>query len=84
MAAVRAERCNLSRVPMPSTCKSLLALALLTALSGCGLVSTQAVYEEIRAQQKAKSVGSGTTPDNKLPPYDQYQKERSGLSPEPH
>jgi hypothetical protein len=47
-------------------------------------VSTQAVYEEIRAQQKAKAVGSGTTPDNKLPPYDQYQKERSGLSPEPH
>ena len=62
--------------------RTVIALALLAALSGCGLVSTQAVYEEIRAQEKAKAVGSGTAPAGKLPPYDQYQKERSVLSPE--
>ena len=65
------------------TCKTLWAFTLLTALSGCGLVSTQAVYEEIRAQDKAKSVGRGTASGNNLPPYDQYQKERSVLLPEP-
>ena len=68
---------------MALTCKPLFTLALLTALSGCGLVSTQGVYEEIRAQEKAKAVGNGNAPSNKLPPYDQYQKERSGLSPQP-
>jgi hypothetical protein len=61
--------------------KALIALSLLGALSGCGLVSTQAVYEEIRAQEKAKSLGSGAAPETQLPPYDQYQKERSALSP---
>ncbi len=65
------------------TTKILLAFTQLAVLSGCGLVSTQAVYEEIRAQDKSKSVGSGTSSGNKLPPYDQYQKERSVLLPEP-
>ena len=65
------------------TTKILLALTLLTVISGCGLVSTQAVYEEIRAQDKAKSVGSGTLSGSKLLPYEQYQKERSVLLPEP-
>ena len=65
------------------TAKFFLTLTLLTVLSGCGLMSTQAVYEEIRAQDKAKSVGSGTSSGSKLPPYDQYQKERSVLLPEP-
>ncbi len=59
-----------------------LALTLLTGLTDCGLVSTQAVYEEIRAQEKAKAVGTGAAPSNGLPRYDQYQKERSGLNPE--
>ncbi|MGV0984866.1 MAG: hypothetical protein ACOYB2_09945 [Limnohabitans sp.] len=62
--------------------KTVIAMTLLCALSGCGLVSTQAVYEEIRAHEKAKAVGSGAAPAGKLPPYDQYQKERSVLSPE--
>ena len=61
--------------------KALLVLALPFVLSACGLVSTQAVYEEIRAQEKAKAVGSGTAPAHKLPPFDAYQKERSVLSP---
>ena len=63
--------------------KALIPLTLLTALSGCSLVSTQAVYEEIRAQERAKAVGSGAAPGTRLLPYDQYQKERSVLSPEP-
>lgn len=63
--------------------KALIALILSGFLSGCGLISTQGVYEEIRAQEKAKAVGSGTAPRTHLPPYDQYQKERSVLSPQP-
>ncbi|MBP8148505.1 MAG: hypothetical protein KAY21_02185 [Limnohabitans sp.] len=60
--------------------KALMTLAMLCGLPGCGLVSTQAVYEEIRAQEKAKAVGSGAAPSNSLPRYDSYQKERSELS----
>lgn len=63
--------------------KALITLTLLGGLSGCGLISTQGVYEEIRAQERAKAVGSGTAPGTPLPSYDQYQKERSVLSPEP-
>lgn len=63
--------------------KALIALILSGCLSGCGLISTQGVYEEIRAQEKAKAVGRGTGPRTHLPPYDQYQKERSVLSPQP-
>jgi hypothetical protein len=62
--------------------KPCITLALLLGLSGCGLISTQAVYQEISAQENAKSVGGGAAPSNKLPTYDQYQKVRSGLSPE--
>jgi hypothetical protein len=58
---------------------SLIAL-ILSGLSGCGLVTSQAVYEEIRAQEKAKAVGTGAAPARPLPAYDAYQKERSGLS----
>jgi hypothetical protein len=53
---------------------------MLSGLSGCGLVTTQAVYEEIRAQEKSKAVGTGALPPRPLPEYDTYQKERSGLS----
>ena len=61
--------------------KVLFALSLLTGLSGCGLTSTQAVYEGVRAQEKAKAVGTNPAPGSGLPRYDQYQKERSVLSP---
>ena len=64
--------------------KPVMALPLLFVLASCGLVSTKAVYEEIRAQEKAKAVGTSTPPDQGLPRYDQYQKERSVLSPEKH
>ena len=62
--------------------QAFIALTLLGTLSGCALVSTQAVYEEIRAQERAKAVGSGGAPGTQLRPYDQYQKERSVLSSE--
>lgn len=62
--------------------KVLFALSLLTGLAGCGLTSTQAVYEGVRAQEKAKAVGTNPAPGSGLPRYDQYQKERSVLSPD--
>jgi uncharacterized lipoprotein len=62
--------------------KWLVALPLLLGLTACGLTSTQAVYEEIRAQERAKAVGTNVPPGTGLPRYDQYQKERSNLSPE--
>lgn len=60
-----------------------ITLALLMSLSGCSLVSTQAVYEEIRAQEKAKAVGTGAAPSTALPRYDQYEKERGQLAAQP-
>jgi hypothetical protein len=62
--------------------KLFFALTLLSGLTACGLVSTQAVYEEIRAQEKVKAVGTSVPPGTGLPSYDQYQKERSGIPPE--
>ena len=63
--------------------KICIGLTLLTGLSGCGLVSTQAVYEEIRAQEKAKAVGTGAAPSQALPRHDRYEKERGQLASEP-
>jgi hypothetical protein len=60
----------------------LISLALLLGLSACGLTSTQAVYEEIRAQERAKAVGTSVPPGTGLPRYDQDQKERDNLAPE--
>jgi uncharacterized protein YceK len=51
--------------------KPCITLTLLLGLSGCGLISSQAFYQEIRAQENAKSAGSGAAPGNKLPTYDQ-------------
>ena len=42
---------------------------------GCGLVSTQSVYEGFRTQQRIKDAGSSPGPDA-LGSYDAYQKER--------
>lgn len=60
--------------------KTLAVLALPTALSACGLTDTQSIYEEIRAQQNAKSVGSGRAPVNTLPTYEQYKKKSAQAS----
>jgi uncharacterized lipoprotein len=61
--------------------KTLMALPMVAALSGCSLVPAQAVYEEIRAQERAKAVGTSMPPGKGLPPYDVYQKERSDPKP---
>ena len=58
-------------------CKLLpITIALLALpLGGCGLVSTQSVYEGFRTQQRIKDAGSQAAPDA-LGGYDAYQKER--------
>ena len=61
--------------------KHLLILGLLGSLTACGLTSTQAVYEQIRAQERAKAVGTSVPPGTGLPPYDAYQKELSDPKP---
>ena len=56
-----------------------IALALIIALiTGCGLVSSESMYEGVRSQQKANS--GGTEPKQPiLPTYQQYQQERGKL-----
>jgi hypothetical protein len=61
--------------------KTLMVLSTVAALTACGLVPAQAVYEEIRAQERAKAVGTSMPPGTGLPPYDVYQKERSDPKP---
>jgi hypothetical protein len=54
------------------------ALALCCLLSACGVVSEQSFYEGIRANERAKSAGTGQD-DKALPNYDRYSKERETL-----
>jgi hypothetical protein len=44
-------------------------------LGGCGLISTQSVYEGFRTQQRIKDAGSPQPPES-LGSYDAYKKER--------
>jgi hypothetical protein len=44
-------------------------------LGGCGLISTQFIYEGFRIQQRIKYAGTRVTPDA-LGSYDAYEKER--------
>ena len=53
-------------------------LLLCCLLSGCGVVSEQSFYEGIRANERAKSAGTGQD-DKALPNYDRYSKERETL-----
>jgi hypothetical protein len=48
---------------------------MVLSVCGCGLVSTQSVYEGFRIQQRIKDAGSPQTPDA-LSTYDAYEKER--------
>ena len=62
-----------------------ITIALLALpLGGCGLVSTQSVYEGFRTQQRIKDAGSPQPPES-LGSYDAYQKEREKAksTPEP-
>ena len=54
------------------------ALLLCGLLSACGVVSEQSFYEGIRANERAKSAGTGQD-DKTLPNYDRYSKERETL-----
>ncbi len=66
--------------PKPaSVCKgllSLLAAAVTLSLSACGLISAQSMYEGVRSTEKARAVVTDKS-RSELPPYDQYQKERT-------
>ena len=53
-------------------------LLLCCLLSACSVVSEQSFYEGIRANERAKSAGSGQD-DKALPNYDRYSKERESL-----
>ena len=55
-------------------------LIICIALSGCGLVSQQSIYEGIRSQEKIKPDALKPNP-LEMPPYDQYQMERDKLKP---
>jgi hypothetical protein len=54
------------------------ALLLCGLLSACSMVSEQSFYEGIRANERAKSAGTGQD-DKALPNYDRYSKERESL-----
>ena len=56
-----------------------IAFALIIAsLAGCGLASSESIYEGVRSQQKANSGGTESKQPI-LPTYQQYQLERSKL-----
>jgi hypothetical protein len=54
------------------------ALLVCCCLSACGVVSEQSFYEGIRANERAKSAGTGQDVQA-LPDYDRYSKERDLL-----
>ena len=53
-------------------------LLICCLLSACGVVTEQSIYEGIRANERAKSVGMGQD-DKALPDYDRYRQERETL-----
>ena len=59
---------------MPKLLPITIALLALP-LGGCGLVTTQSVYEGFRTQQRIKDAGSSQPPES-LGSYDAYEKER--------
>ena len=59
----------------------LLAISALPLLVSCGVVTERGVYEGIRANQKAQSpVGAEGATMKQLPDYDQYKKQREGIT----
>ena len=55
----------------------MLAVLLAAGMTGCGVISSQSVYEGVRSTEKARAVVTDKS-RSELPPYDQYQKERAG------
>jgi hypothetical protein len=59
----------------------LLTISALPLLVSCGVVTERGVYEGIRANQKAQSpVGAEGATMKQLPDYDQYKKQREGIT----
>ena len=59
----------------------LLTISALPLLASCGVVTERGVYEGIRANQKAQSpVGAEGATMKQLPDYDQYKKQRKGIT----
>lgn len=55
-----------------------LLLFIFLGLASCGVISERSVYEGIRSNERAKTVGSDNA-DKVLPNYDQYNKERESI-----
>jgi hypothetical protein len=61
--------------------RRLLAITVPLLLTSCGVVTERGVYEGIRANQKAQSpVGAEGATTKQMPEYDQYKKEREGVT----
>ena len=59
----------------------LVAISVLLLLVSCGVVTERGVYEGIRANQKAQSpVGAEGATTKQMPEYDQYKKDREGVT----
>jgi len=52
-----------------------LSACLALFLAGCGLITSQSVYEGFRTQQSVKDAGSQPKAEP-MEPYDTYEKER--------
>lgn len=52
-----------------------LSVCLTLLLAGCGMVTSQSVYEGFRTQQSVKDAGSQPKA-GQMDPYDTYEKER--------
>ncbi len=44
-------------------------------LTGCGLISSQSIYDGVRSTEKAKAVVNDKS-RQELPPYDDYERQR--------
>lgn len=61
--------------------RRLVAISALLLLVSCGVVTERGVYEGIRANQKAQSpVGAEGATTKQIPEYDQYKKDREGVT----
>ena len=56
-------------------------LCLVLLMTGCGTVTSQAIYEGLRTQQSVKDAGVWQPPE-KMGTYDAYEKEREKLKPQ--
>ena len=61
--------------------KKLFAVCLPILLTGCGVVTSQSVYEGFRTQQNVKEAGTTQPSPAKMGTYDAYEKEREKLKP---